>query len=113
MRGRLLKSIEGLVKQADVLGARRVDEARWLLTMNHLIKIAMGESVLDIQLMNWPVMGDGNAEHNADRGRLDDGTEGLVVFNARLLRESMDHPSCLVPGESTVNTKLVFEDPLP
>ena len=35
--GRLLESIEGLVEQADMVRTRRVDEAGWLLTVNHLV----------------------------------------------------------------------------
>ena len=34
----------------------RVDEARWLLTVDHLVKIAMEEGILDVQLMNRPSM---------------------------------------------------------
>ena len=112
MRGRLLKSIEGLVKQADVLGARRVDEAGWLLTMNHLIKVTMKKGVLDIQLMNWPSMGDGDAEYNADRSRFDNRTKSLVVVNTRLLGESTYDPPGLVPSKTAISAKLVLEDPL-
>jgi hypothetical protein len=50
----LLESIEGLVESTDMLRPRRVDEARWLLTIDHLIKIAMEKGVLDVELMNRP-----------------------------------------------------------
>ena len=45
--GRLLESIEGLVEVADMVRTCRVDEAGWLLTMYHLVKIAMEKGVLD------------------------------------------------------------------
>jgi hypothetical protein len=46
--GRLLEAVERLVKQADILGMSRVDEARRLLVVNHLVEIAMEKGVLDV-----------------------------------------------------------------
>jgi hypothetical protein len=50
----LLQAVERLVEQADVLGLSRIDEARWLLAVDHLVKIAMQESVLNAELLNRP-----------------------------------------------------------
>jgi hypothetical protein len=52
--GALLQAVERLVEQADVLGLSRIDEARWLLTVDRLVKIAVQESVLNVELMNRP-----------------------------------------------------------
>jgi hypothetical protein len=46
--GCLLEAVERLVKQADILGTSRVDEARRLLVVNHLVEIAMEKGVLDV-----------------------------------------------------------------
>ena len=70
------------------------------------------EGVLDIELVNWPSMGDGKAEDDVDRGGLDDGDECLIKINARLLREPTNNPSCLVASKSTIGGEFVLEDPL-
>ena len=109
----LLEAIEGLVEPTDMLRMIRVDEARWLLAVDHLVKITMEKGVLDVELVYRPCTRDGDAEDDADGGGLDDRTERLVEVNARLLREATNNPARLVASESTIRTKLVLEDPLP
>jgi hypothetical protein len=58
-------------------------------------------------------VGDGDAEDDADRGRFDNRTEGLVEVNARLLRKAADYPPSLVPSKAAIGVKLVLENPLP
>jgi hypothetical protein len=50
----LLPAVDRLVEQADVLGPSRVNEARWMLAVDHLVNIVMQESVLNVKLMNRP-----------------------------------------------------------
>ena len=38
-RGHLLKSVQGLLQEADVVGGGRVGEARWLFTVDSLIQM--------------------------------------------------------------------------
>jgi hypothetical protein len=52
--GSLLEAIEGLVKTADVVRTARVNKARRLLTVDLLVKIAVKEGVLDVELMDGP-----------------------------------------------------------
>lgn len=47
-----------------------------------------------------------------DRGRLDDGAEGLVIVDAVLLGVAADHPTSLVLSEGAVRVKFLLEDPL-
>jgi hypothetical protein len=107
----LLEAVEGLVEPTDMRRVCGVDKARRLLAVDHLVKIAMKEGILDIQLMNRPSTGDGDAEYDADRGGLDNGAECLIIINTRLLREPTNNPSCLVASKSTVRGELVLEDP--
>jgi hypothetical protein len=72
------------------------------LTVDLLVKISMEKGVLNIELMNGPRSRDGDTEDDADRGCLDDGTEGLIKVYPRLLREATDHPSSLVAGKAAV-----------
>jgi hypothetical protein len=99
------------VEPTNVVRMSRVDEAGGLNTVDLLVKIAMEEGILDVQLVYGPRARGGDAEDDPDSGRLDDGTESLVKVNARLLRESTDNPSCLVASETTIRAKLVFEQP--
>jgi hypothetical protein len=39
----------------------------------------MQEDILDIELMDRPIPGEGKGEDNLNSGELDDGTEGLVI----------------------------------
>jgi hypothetical protein len=110
--GRLLQAIKRLVEQADVLGPSGVDEARWLLAVDHLVKIAMQEGVLNVKLMNRPSARDGDAEDDTDRGRFNNQTESLVVVDPGLLREPANHPPSLVPSQITIGAEFMLEDPL-
>jgi hypothetical protein len=50
----LLQTIERLVKMAHIVGAARIDEPWWLLTIDLLVKCAMEKGILDIKLVNRP-----------------------------------------------------------
>jgi hypothetical protein len=107
----LLEAVERLVEPTNMLGMIGVDEARWLLAVDHLIKIAMKKGVLDVELMNRPCTRDGDAEDNTDCGGLDDGAECLIEINSQLLREPTNNPSRLVASKAAIRSKLVLEDP--
>ena len=77
--GRLLESVQGLLQETDVVGSRRVDEARRLLNVDRLVQMAVKKGVLHIQLMYRP----GTRGDDADR--LDNRTERLVVVDVVLL----------------------------
>jgi hypothetical protein len=83
-----------------------------LLAVDLLVKIAMKEGVLDVQLMNWPATRRGDAEDDADGRRLGDGAEGLIKINTLLLGKTPNNPAGPVPRESTSGVELVLEDPI-
>ena len=110
--GRLLESVQGLLQDTDVIGCRRVDETGRLLAVDSLIQVAMKKGVLHVQLMNGPRSGGGDAEDDADGGRLDNRAESLVVVDAVLLRETTNDPPGFMTGEGAISMILVLEDPL-
>jgi hypothetical protein len=67
----------------------------------------MEEGILDIELMNRPVVGEGEGEDDANRGELDDGAEGLVVVHSGALCEAPKDPTGLVAVEGTIQGQLV------
>jgi hypothetical protein len=95
-----------------MVGVARINKVRGLLTVDLLVKIAIEKGVLDIELVDRPRPRDGDAEDDADRGRLGDGTKRLVKVDARLLREAPDNPPRLVPSKTAIRVKLVFKNPL-
>jgi hypothetical protein len=81
-----------------VVRGSRVDEAGWLLAVDGLLEVAVKKGILHIELADGPIPGRGDAEDGADRGRLDDRAERLVVVDAGLLGEAANNPPRLVPG---------------
>ena len=51
----LTEAVEGFGEKAYGVRALRVDEARWLLAVDLLLKIAMEEGVGDVKLVSRPV----------------------------------------------------------
>lgn len=111
-RGGLLETIERLVETAHKVGLGGVNKAGGLSAVDCLLKCPMEEGILHIQLVNWPIAGDRQAEDGADCGRLDDGAEDLVEVDAVELGEAAKDPASLVPIQTAVGLELVVEDPL-
>jgi hypothetical protein len=70
------------------------------------------EGILDVELVHGPVPGDSQSRHSLDGGRLDDGTEGLVVVHPGALSEAQKDLMILVPIKRAIRLELVLEDPL-
>jgi hypothetical protein len=67
----------------------------------------MEEGILDVELMDRPVAGEGEGESGADSGEFDDGAEGLVVVYSGALGEAPKDPTGLVAVEGAVRGQLV------
>lgn len=70
----------------------------------------MEEGILDVELVYWPIAGDGKTEDGMDCGGLDDRTKGLVEVDAGTLGKATKNPASLVPIEGAVSMELVLED---
>jgi hypothetical protein len=70
----------------------------------------MEEGVLDVDLVDRPVPGEG--EDDADGSKLDDGAEGLIVDHYRALGEAPKDPAGLVAVEGAIQSQLVAKEPL-
>ena len=90
----------------------RIDEARWLLAVDSLLKMSVKKRVLHVQLVDGPGTRSGDAENSPDGCQFDHLAERLVVVDAVLLGEAADDPACLVASESAIGVVLVLEDPL-
>jgi hypothetical protein len=60
------------------------------------------EGILDVELMDRPVLGEGEGEDGTNRGELDNKAEGLVVVHSRALGEAPKDPMGLVAVEGAV-----------
>jgi hypothetical protein len=72
----------------------------------------MEEGILDVKLMDWPVLGVSKGEHCADCSRFDNRTESFVVVDAGPLSEAADDPTCIVSVQRAISMKFMFENPL-
>jgi len=90
----------------------RIDEARWLLAVDSLLKMSVKKRVLHVQLVNRPRVGSSDAQNSPNCRQFDNSAERLVVVDAVLLGEAADDPACLVASESAIGVVLVLEDPL-
>ena len=91
--------------------ASGVNKASWLLTKDHLIKMPMKKGVLDVELANLLVGGEGDREDDPDGSRFNHRAEGLIEVDAVFLRESAQHPSSFVAIEGAIRLELVTKDP--
>jgi hypothetical protein len=81
-----------------------VDEIGGLAEVDRLRQSAMEEGILDIELMDRPVPGEGEGEDDANDSEHDDGDEGLVVVHSRALSEAPKDPTGL---EGVIRCQLV------
>lgn len=71
----------------------------------------MKKNILDVELMNRPVVGERQAEDCADGGWFDNWTESLIIVHTRPLSESAKDPTSLISLQRTIEIQLMFEDP--
>jgi hypothetical protein len=70
------------------------------------------EGILDVELMDRSVTGEGEGEDGSHGGELDDGSEGLVVVHTGALGEAPKDPMGLVAVEGAIRSRLVAKEPL-
>jgi hypothetical protein len=95
------------VETTHIIRVCGVDEADGLVTVNQLGEFPMEEGVLDVKLAYPPDEGEGDREDDVDGGRFDNRDEGLVEFDAVLLRKTVKDPTSLVAVESTIGLELL------
>jgi len=83
-----------------------------LLAVDCLIKMTMKKSILDIQLMNRPMMRGCNTQNCPDCSWFNNRTEYLIIVNAMVLRESLNNPTSFVASKGTIRMTLMLENPL-
>jgi hypothetical protein len=72
----------------------------------------MEEGILDIELMDRPLLRKRQCENGADNCGLGDMAESLVIINAGVLSETAKDPASLVPVKRAIWMKLVTKNPL-
>jgi hypothetical protein len=90
----------------------RIRKASQLAAVDCLSEGAVEKSVLHVELLNRPVMGNNNGEYHAHDGRFHNRPERLIVVHTGALSETPEDPTSLVAIEGAIGMKLVGEDPL-
>ena len=98
----MLQAVVRLVEAANMIQTRRINKTRGLLTVNHLIQGTIEEGILHIELPNRPRTGHSYVENKANRSRLGNRVESLVVVDARTLRVPTNNPARLIASKSTI-----------
>ena len=111
MRGKTTVPGTGSLLQ-DIIRARAANKTSRLHIINRFVEGAMQESILDIKLMNRPILRESNCEHCANGSRLDHGTEGLIKINSKTLSETSKNPTSLLSLKRTISTILMAINPL-
>jgi hypothetical protein len=107
----LFEPIEGLVEFAHMGRVVGVNETRRLGTVDCFGELTMQECIFDIQLMDGPLVGCGDAEDHTDRGRFHHRGECFIIVHTFLLSETTKNPTCFVPCKGAVRMELVTEYP--
>jgi hypothetical protein len=83
-----------------------------MAAVDSLHQSVVEEGILDIELMDHPVSGDGMGEDGSNGSKLDNGVEGLVVVHSGALGEAPKDPTGLVAVEGVIQGQLVAKEPL-
>jgi hypothetical protein len=108
----LLEAVEGAIQTTNQVRVSGVDEAGGLVAVDSLRQSAMEEGVLDVELVDRLVLGEGEGEDDTDGGELDDGARGLMIVHSRALGEAPKDPAGLIAIEGAVRSQLVAKEPL-
>jgi hypothetical protein len=104
-----------MVQPTDQIRTSGIDEAGGLAAIDSLCQSVVEEGILDVELMDHPIPGEGEGEDSANCGKfgeLDDGVEGLVEVHYGALGEAPKDPTGLVTVEGAVQGQLVAKEPL-
>jgi hypothetical protein len=90
----------------------RTNKSWGLPHVDFFLKKTMKECILNIQLSKTPTAGDCQRQEEPNGGRLDDGTEGVLIVKPMTLFESLGNKTSFVALDGAVSMSLHFEDPL-
>jgi hypothetical protein len=83
-----------------------------MCAVNYLSQCVMEESILDIKLVDRPILGDSKGQDGANCHELHNGAESLIIINVGMLHEHVKTLASFVPLECPIDLELVLEDPL-
>jgi hypothetical protein len=94
-----------------MIRARGINKTRGLLTIYFLREMAVEKGNFVIELMNMPILRQGEREDDTNGGGFDNRVESLVKIDARLLSESTHNPVSSMTGKRSIGVIFVAEDP--
>jgi hypothetical protein len=95
-----------------VIRTGHINKTRWLLAINHFLKVSMEKGILDVMLSDRLGARDGDLKNKSDGGGLDARAERLIIVDARALRVAPDNPASLPTSKSVIRVEFVAKNPL-
>ena len=107
----LLESINGLMELADIMWMRGVNIPLRLCHIHFFLEGAMQESIFNIKLLRWPVVGYCQRKNKSHSGRLDHWTESFSIVYSLLLMKAFGYKPGFVSSYSTITIMFQLVDP--
>lgn len=89
---------------------RGISKPRWRLHVDLLKKITIKESIFDIHLKELPVASSSNSKQTANRGKLSNRGEGLLIINAIFQVATLGNNTSFVALNRAIKMSLDFVD---
>jgi hypothetical protein len=97
-----LRPYKERISRADHILTTGVDEAGGLAAIDYLCQSVVEEGILDIEMMDRSVPGEGEGEDDLNDDELDDRAGGLVIVHSGALGEASKDSTGLVTVERAV-----------
>jgi hypothetical protein len=94
-----------------MLRKSRIGEPYGLRAVHCFSDGPLKESILDVELMDWPVLGVSKSEDCANCSKFDNRTESFVIVDAGLLSEAAEDPTCPVAVQRAISMEFMFKNP--
>jgi hypothetical protein len=78
---RLFEAVQGAVQPVNQIRTSDIDKAGGLAVVDSLYRSVVEEGILDVELMDRLVAGDGEGADGSNGGKLNDVIEGLVIYS--------------------------------
>ena len=92
----LFEAINGLVKLANMIRETRILELGWLPHIHRIGQVAMKKGIVDIKLVELPVINNNNSQDNPDCCRLHHRAKSMRNVETGNLTKTLSNKACFM-----------------